>query len=154
MKTMTTTTSYEADNPKWIGSTLGRDSMFTGTLDRSAFVEATHYPDGFFMSGILLGQITSTGLYAPWDTGASDGSEVFAGILGEPQEDTGTNDSEIIAPIQWIGLVNTAQLPVAAEDSDGGGIPAAIDYAEGPPQVNAQTGIEQAHAQISTIRFR
>lgn len=153
MKTVITTTNYSADSSKWLASKVGRDCMQTITLDRSAFTEATHYPDGFFKSGILLGKITATGLYGPLDTDLSNGQEVFAGILGDPQEDPGVN-KEIIANLQWLGLVNAAKLPVAAEAANGGGIPAAIAYAEGPPQINAATGIEQLQAQVPTIRFR
>jgi len=154
MKTLTTTTSYQADNPKWIGSKTGRDAMITGTLDRSAFFAATHYPNGFFLSGILLGKITATGLYGPLDTDLSNGQEVFAGILGEPVEDSGTDDGDLIVPIQWLGLVIAAQLPVAAEAANGGGIPAAVAYAGGPPVVLAKTGIELLVSQVPTIRFR
>lgn len=154
MKTVITTTNYSADSSKWLASKVGRDCMQTITLDRSAFTEADHYPDGFFKSGILLGKITATGLYGPLDTSLSNGQEVFQGVLGDPQEDTGTDTKEIVANLQWLGLINTAKLPVAAEDAAGGGVPAAIAYDAGPPVVLAQTGIEQLQAQVPTIRFR
>lgn len=61
-----------ADQP---GFTIG------GTLDISAFTAATHYPNGYLLSGIVLGKIAATGLYGPYNDSLATGQEVAAGFL-------------------------------------------------------------------------
>jgi hypothetical protein len=54
----------------WLGSLHAVREARSGTLDVSGFVKATHYPNGYFPSGLPLGQITATKLYVPLNTGA------------------------------------------------------------------------------------
>jgi hypothetical protein len=48
----------------WLASLHAVREARSGTLDVSAFTKATHYPNGYFISGLPLGQITATKLYA------------------------------------------------------------------------------------------
>ena len=72
------TETFGQDDQSWIGAAHGIDLARSITLDTSAFTEATHYPDGYILSGTPLGRITATGLYGPYDntTPATDGREV------------------------------------------------------------------------------
>ena len=40
-----------------------------------------HYPNGYIPSGVLLGKITASSLYGPYDDTASDGRQTATGIL-------------------------------------------------------------------------
>jgi len=60
------TTAYTNDDQSWLGSEHGTSACPTITLDRSAFTEGTHFPNGYFPSGLPLGKITASGLYAPY----------------------------------------------------------------------------------------
>lgn len=62
-------TYYQFEDRSWLqvqpgGSEFGR--TISGTLDISAFTAGTHYPNGYIPSGIVLGKITSSGLYGPY----------------------------------------------------------------------------------------
>lgn len=78
-----TTGNYQAENRSWLLSAHGTDPGTTPsiTLDTSAFTAATHYPNGYIKSGIILGVITATGKYGPYDDSLVNGQEVAAGIL-------------------------------------------------------------------------
>jgi hypothetical protein len=79
-----TSTSFQAENRTWLVQQPGGiGAGFTQgvTLDVSAFTLATHYPNGFLTSGIVLGKITASGLYGPYDDSVSDGRQVATGIL-------------------------------------------------------------------------
>jgi len=62
------TVNYQVDKRAWLLSPHGTDPGTTPsiTLDVSAFTAATHYPNGYFLSGMPLGKITATGLYGPY----------------------------------------------------------------------------------------
>ena len=51
------------------------------TLDISKFVAGTHYPNGYIPSGTVIGLVTATGLYGPYDPDGNDGRETASGIL-------------------------------------------------------------------------
>jgi hypothetical protein len=58
--------SYTNDDQSWLGSAHGTSSARTVTLQTSLFTANTHYPNGYFPSGIPLGKVTATGLYGPY----------------------------------------------------------------------------------------
>lgn len=60
------TESFQSDDQSWLGSAHGTDAPRSITLDTSAFTSGTHYPNGFFPSGLPLGKITATGKYGPY----------------------------------------------------------------------------------------
>lgn len=75
-------TAYQSEKRSWYLGTADQPGFTVGgTLDISAFTAATHYPNGYLLSGIILGRITATGLYKPYDDAAVDGSQVAVGIL-------------------------------------------------------------------------
>lgn len=78
-----TSTGYQVEKRSWLIPFDGDSYGFTdnGTLDISAFTQATHFPNGYVPSGVRLGVITASGAYGPYDAGASDGRQTFAGYL-------------------------------------------------------------------------
>lgn len=75
------TTSYAQEDQTWLASEHGTDEGESITLQANLFVSGTHYPNGFLKSGIVLGKVTATGLYAQYDNAAVDGRETAVGIL-------------------------------------------------------------------------
>ena len=74
--------TFQSENRSWL---RGPDGTVPGdnpsiALDVSAFT-ADHYPNGFIPSGIVLGKITASGQYGPYDPAASDGTETAAELL-------------------------------------------------------------------------
>lgn len=76
------TSAYQVEKRSWYLGTADLPGFTQyGTLDVSAFTAATHYPNGYFPSGIVLGVITASGLYGPYDDTAVDGRQTAAGLL-------------------------------------------------------------------------
>lgn len=104
---------FGSENRAWLGSQHGTESNRSITLDVSTFTEATHYPDGFIPSGIVLGEIEATGLFGPFDPNAVDGRDTAAGHLFNsiPVSADATN---IGAPLLDHGAVVESKLPAAS----------------------------------------
>jgi hypothetical protein len=104
-----TTTTYGAEDQSWLASAHGSDAARSITLDTSAFTAGTHYPNGYFPSGLALGKITSSGLYGPY---AGRSNEVqTATITGSPTGGTFTLtlDGETTAAIAYNAAASTVQ---------------------------------------------
>lgn len=115
---MTTTETVTADR-RWLRNLHGSGMNTTITLDVSKFTSGTHYlpasaktPQAVFKSGLPLGKITASGLYAPYKSGASDGTEILAGLLAT---DTHFNpaSTKVGGALLVHGDVDLAKLPVA-----------------------------------------
>lgn len=120
------TTSYQVENRSWLLSPHGTEPGTTPTvnLDVSAFTAATHYPNGYLLSGIVLGKITATGKYAPYVTAAVDGTGVAAGILFSAVKVPNTADTtkDVNGAILVHGFVSESKLlAVVANAASGGG---------------------------------
>lgn len=99
------TETYGAGDQSWLGSDHGIFNCRTGTIDVSTFTKATHYPNGYFPSGLIV-NVADEGAVKPF-TGAA--GEVFAVLFTDRSTD-GVTDRE--APIFRHGIVKTAKLPV------------------------------------------
>lgn len=77
------TTVSQVEDRQWLASPhgTGPGENPSVTLSVAAFTEADHYENGYVPSGTVLGKITASGLYGPYDPAAVDGTEVAAGIL-------------------------------------------------------------------------
>jgi hypothetical protein len=115
---MTTTETVTADR-RWLKGLHGSGMNETITLDVSKFTSGTHYvaatatmPQAYFKAGLPLGKITASGLYAPYASGASDGTQVLAGVL---YTETHFNPAvtKVGGSLMVHGSVDTAKLPVA-----------------------------------------
>ncbi|MFE7475226.1 head decoration protein [Streptomyces sp. NPDC057575] len=118
LQPMTTTETVTADR-RWLRNLHGSGMNATITLDVSKFTSGTHYlaatattPQAVFKSGLPLGKITASGLYAPYASGATDGTEILAGLLAT---DTHFNPAvtKVGGALLVHGDVETAKLPVA-----------------------------------------
>ncbi|SDD41273.1 potassium transporter [Auraticoccus monumenti] len=90
----------------WLASDHGITNCRTSVLDVSAFTKATHYPNGYFPSGLEV-NVASESAVKPWTGAATE----KLGFLFTDQSTDGTAD--IPAPILRHGMVKTARLPVA-----------------------------------------
>ncbi|MEU4570839.1 head decoration protein [Micromonospora sp. NPDC023956] len=127
------TESFGQDDQSWLGSAEGTDRAMSITLDTSAFVAGTHYPDGYFKSGIILGRITATGLYGPYNNAASDGTEVAAGLLLCAVDAPAATTTDVQGALLWHGRVLVSKLPIA--QATNGGPDAGGAYKTDLPQI-------------------
>lgn len=117
MNLTTTTEGFGQDDQSWLASAHGTDTARTITLDTSTFTAGTHYPDGYFPSGLALGKITASGLYGPYDDTATDGTEVLAGFLFTAVAAPSVDTIDPQAALLWHGAVLDAKLPVAVDSA-------------------------------------
>lgn len=77
------TTAFQTEKRGWLWGEHGTEPGTTPsiTLDISKFTAGTHYPNGYVPSGCVLGKVTATGLYGPYDDTAADGRQVATGLL-------------------------------------------------------------------------
>ncbi|MGW1998145.1 hypothetical protein [Embleya sp. NPDC001921] len=92
------TETWGQDDQSWLGSQHGTEAARSITLDVSKFTANTHYPSGYFPSGIPLGKVTATGLYGPYAPKTSEVQTVT--ITGGPTGGTFT--------LTWSGQTTAA----------------------------------------------
>ncbi|WP_329032254.1 head decoration protein [Streptomyces sp. NBC_01725] len=109
------TEAFGSDDQSWLGSEHGTQATETIVLDTSTFTPATHYPDGYFKSGIALGMITTGGKYGPYSAGASDGRETLVGFLYAAVPAPAVNTLDPAAALFTHGKVRASRLPVAVD---------------------------------------
>jgi hypothetical protein len=109
------TQTYQSENRSWTIGKHGHDETIPGTLDVSILTAATHYPTGWVPSGLVVGIITTSGLYGPYDDTAVDGRQTAAGLLfssvAVPNLADLTKDVGIAVLVH--GFVKIARLPIA-----------------------------------------
>ncbi|KKB99480.1 hypothetical protein WR43_09650 [Mycolicibacter arupensis] len=88
------------------------------TVSTNTAGKAGHYPNGYIPSGLVLGKISASGLYGPYDNNANDGRETAAGLLFSSVRaiDSATgNPLAKVGGARFVhGLVNEARLPVSS----------------------------------------
>lgn len=104
-----TRTEHQVENRSWLASQHGTDHKPSITLDVSTFTESTHFPKGFIASGVVVGKVTATGLYGPYDPAATDGREVAAGHLFNSVTVTGL--AKVGNALLVHGFVSESRLP-------------------------------------------
>lgn len=109
-----TTETYTTDSPDWLASRHGVGERRSITLDKSLFTSGTHYPNGYFMSGLPVGKVTASGKYGPYDKDATDGRAVLAGFLWA-WVDAGTGDVDPVGALLDHCKVVAAKLPIAVD---------------------------------------
>ncbi|WP_280429137.1 head decoration protein [Nocardia brasiliensis] len=113
--TVRTIGTYRGENRSWLLSKHGTGPGDTPsvTLDVSKFTKATHFPEDYLPSGIVLGRVTATGLYGPYTPGATGGNaglELPVGILFSSLP-VRAGDTRIGAAMVQHGYVDAAKLP-------------------------------------------
>lgn len=114
-----TTATTVTDDRTWLASLDGVHEAQTITIDTSKLTSGTHYtagtlnqPRNIIKSGIPLGKITASGLYAPYNSAASDGTQILAGFLVAETAFT-PRSAKTAGALLWRGEVYAAKLPVA-----------------------------------------
>lgn len=96
-----------SEDRSWLGSAHGTEATRTVTLDMAKLTAKV--TDGVIKSGMLLGRITASGQYGPYDPSASDGRETAAGFLFNTI--TASGAERVGAPLLEHGAVIEAKLP-------------------------------------------
>lgn len=107
------TESFGQEDQSWLGSAHGTDSAHPITLDTSAFTSGTHYPNGYFPSGLPLGKITASGKYGPYGSKASEVQTLSLGAASAGTI-TITFDGETTAAIAYNASAATVQTALEA----------------------------------------
>lgn len=104
------------DDQSWLGSSFGTSSAESITLNVAAFTAATHYPNGYFPSGLPLGRITTVGatlgMLAPYTAASTDGTQNLAGFLLTPVIAPKVAGTNVAGALLDHGRVIVAKLPV------------------------------------------
>jgi Bacteriophage lambda head decoration protein D len=119
-----TVDTWVAGKQDWLKTRKGFDTCRSITLDMSTFTYADHAPNGFIPSGTVLGKITATGLYGPYDPDGGDGREVAEFLLFEDTIMESGQTKDVSAAGLWEGVVSEAKLPVPANANVDGKIDA------------------------------
>jgi hypothetical protein len=112
------TENFSQDDQSWLGSAYGTDEARTITLKTSAFTAGTHYPNGYFPSGLPLGRYTSggnVGFYGPYTAGATDGTQTLAGFLLTAVDAPQVNTTNVAGALLDHGRVIVAKLPISVD---------------------------------------
>lgn len=110
--------TFSQDRRDWLGSEHGTDAPRGITLDVSKFTQATHYPDGYLVSGLPIAEITASGLYGLYDGSATDGRQNLAGFLFtgvEVVDHRGRVSTKVGGSMLVHGFVRTDRLPVTVD---------------------------------------
>ncbi|MFJ9799832.1 head decoration protein [Streptomyces sp. NPDC101145] len=115
LQPITTETTVTADR-RWLLSTYGTETNKTITLDLAQFGAGTFTPaanglPNVIPSGTPLGRVTANGLYGPYDSTATDGTQTFAGLL-EFDVAFNTGSTRVGAALRIVGDIDVSQLPV------------------------------------------
>lgn len=128
------TTNYQVERRDWLLGRHGTTDTPGVVLDVSTFTPATHYPNGYLLSGIVLGVITasSNGLslvVGPYDDAAADGRQVAAGILYSSVKvpDPANTAKDTGGAMLVHGFVRRARLPIANAATGKGFLDAAAE---------------------------
>lgn len=111
-----TSDSWSGQDYSWLKSRKGFDTCRSVTLDLTTFL-AAHSSTGKIPSGTVLGKITASGKYGPYDNAAVDGREVARGLLLHDvrvADSSGNAFADPGAAMLWEGIVAEAKLPAFA----------------------------------------
>lgn len=145
------TTTYQVGNRRWL--LADPDFKANVTLDISKFTAGTHYPNGYIPSGTVIGKITASGLFGPYDAAASDGTQTAYGITyGDVRaiRQNGTTASQVgTGAVVYDAAVSVGKLPFAT----GSGTKGALDGTSNTGSVTAANSLTAAKSALGQIRF-
>lgn len=120
--------TFQQDDQSWLGSAHGTDAARSITLDTSAFTAGTHYPNGYFPSGLPLGRITASGKYGPYNNAAADGTETLVGHLFTAVKAPSVNTIDPQGALLDHGKVVESKLPIAVDAAGKADVAGRIQY--------------------------
>jgi len=148
-----TTETFVAEDQSWLASRHGTENCRTVTLDLSLF-DSSYYPNGVIPSGIVLGKVSSSGLYGPY-TGTTDEVQTIT-VTGAPTGGTFTLtwNGQTTAAIAYNATAAVVQTALAALSNIGAGNVTVTGNAGGPYTVDfvgtlANTDVAQMTATAS-----
>ncbi len=97
------TTNYGGGAYDWLLNTDGLDEAVTGVIDVSAFTAGTHYPNGYFPSGLPV-RVDDRDVIRPW----ADTSGARLGFLKGDWKTDGVED--VNAAVVVRGNIKTAKV--------------------------------------------
>jgi hypothetical protein len=111
---ITTEVFSASEDQSWLGSAHGTNECDPVTLNADLFLAA--FPAGIVPSGVVLGKITATGLYAPYTDAATHGAgtDTAAGHLFTTVDLGGTTAAavdRVAGALYWHGEVVESKLP-------------------------------------------
>jgi len=99
------TKTYGTGDYSWMLNTDGLDEAVSGVLDVSTFTAATHYPNGYFPSGLPV-NVADRDVIVPW-------TDTAGAVLGFLKGDFKTDGVEDVnAAIVVRGNIKTAKVPL------------------------------------------
>jgi hypothetical protein len=104
--------AYQVEQRGWLASPHGTEpgATLSITLDITKFTAGTHYPNGYIPSGTVLGKVTATGLYGPYDDAAVDGRNTAVCLMFDT-ENVRTGQTQATNAGLIHGFVEKARLP-------------------------------------------
>lgn len=131
-----TRTDHQSENRAWyLGTPAIPGHVRSATLDIASFTEASHYPNGFVPSGIVLAFDSVSGLAVPYDdafdadpaTAAQEGQghDVAAGLLFASAAVPASGANPGVGMLVAFAAVDPDKLPIAAGTAGGGFLDAA-----------------------------
>ncbi|MCZ9884144.1 head decoration protein [Arthrobacter sp. B2a2-09] len=108
--------TYAVENLSWLLDEGGYEAESI-TLDISTFTPGTHYPNGFIPSGTVVGKITATNLYGPYDDAAVDGRAVARGFTARYTKVPNPANTAVDAgsALRFAGVVKESKLPITID---------------------------------------
>lgn len=142
MGSLVKSTSYVVSDDSWIADRHGTDSTESITLDVSAFTANTHYPNGFFLSGLPLGKITASGKYGPYGASPSEVQTLVIDATGGTYDITFDGD-------------NTGNITYAGTAGDSATMQAALETLPNisPGDVTVTQGATVSNSTTFTLTF-
>lgn len=129
-----TTATTVIDDRTWLASLDGVHEAQTITIDTSKLTVGTHYtagtaaqPRNIIKSGLPLGKITASGLHAPYNSAAADGTQILAGFLVAETAFT-PGSVKAAGALLWRGEVIVSKLPVTFAAPSAANMTAFIHY--------------------------
>lgn len=113
----TATWSYQVEKRSWLLSEHGTEpgTTPTVTLDVSAFTAGTHYPNGYFPSGLYISQLGS-GLWGPGNNALTAMHGLLFSSVKVPDPAVTTRD--VGGAVLIHGFVLSSKLPIAVVAGD------------------------------------
>ena len=100
------TTTYGTGDYSWMLNTDGLDEAISCVIDVSTFTAGTHYPNGYFPSGLPV-RVDDRDVVRPW----ADVAGARLGFLKGDWKTDGVEDIDASAVVR--GNIKTARLPIA-----------------------------------------
>lgn len=100
------TKTYGTGDYSWMLNTDGLDEAVSGVLDVSSFTAATHFPKGYFPSGLPV-NVADRDVIVPW-------TDTAGAVLGFVKGDFKTDGVEDVnCAVVVRGNIKTAKVPLA-----------------------------------------